>query len=103
MEKCRACVADLLGACHEDFCRTEREALAEEAERRATQHGHTLGEFVKSKGCPVWQAQCIHCGKSAVICIDPMPGEADIDGEAVSARCPAGRDSLKEARTTATD
>jgi len=91
MERCRDCVADLLGACRGEFCRIEREALIEEAERRARQHGHILGEFVKQEGCPVWQAQCIHCGQPVAICIDPRPGEEDIEGEAIFFKCPVGQ------------
>ena len=87
MEKCKGCVADVLGACQEDFCRPEREALAEEAERRARNLGHVLGDFVKSKGCPVWQALCIHCNKPVIIDLDPAPGQADIYGEAVVTAC----------------
>lgn len=99
MERCKGCVAELLGACREDFCRAEREALIEEAERRARQHGHALGEFVKSKGCPVWRALCIHCGKPVLINLDPVPGEADIYGEALFANCPTTRGRSKAAKT----
>lgn len=89
MEKCKGCVADVLGICQGDFCRAEREALIEEAERRARQLGHALSDFVKSKGCPVWRARCIHCDEPVAINLDPAPGEAAIYGEAVETGCAA--------------
>ena len=90
MEECKGCVADVLGACQGDFCRLERDALVENAQRLATLQGHVLGEFVKSEGCPVWQAVCARCGNTAIINIDPVPGEADLSGEALFAPCSRG-------------
>jgi hypothetical protein len=89
MITCKNCVVGLFGMCHNmEFCRLEREILMEQAQQSAEQRGHTLAEFVKVKGCAIWQAQCIRCDWLAAINLDPPPNEADIYGEAVTTACP---------------
>jgi len=87
MERCKGCVADVLGLCQGDYCRPERDALIENAEERAGERGHVLGAFGKLEGCPVWRAACLRCGQAVVINLDPRPGEADISGEALVSDC----------------
>jgi hypothetical protein len=87
MGGCRDCSVRLLGACHEDYCREEREALIENAVGIAEAHGHALSEFVRIKHHPVWQARCLGCGELARICLDPKPGELDVSGEACETGC----------------
>jgi hypothetical protein len=88
MSKCKDCAVGLLGVCNVDFCRAEREVLVEEVRRFAERHGHTLTEFIKVEGYPIWQARCVRCGLSAAINLDPLPNEAIIYGEALTADCP---------------
>jgi hypothetical protein len=84
---CKDCVVWLLTGCRTDFCRPEREWLVEEARQSAEQRGHTLIEFVKLKGRPIWQARCTHCGRLVAINLDPSPNESCIYGEAVTVNC----------------
>ena len=88
MAECKNCVVGILGACSFDYCRTEREILLEQALELTAQRGHTLSEFAKVKGSPIWQALCIHCRQPVAINLDPRPGELDISGGALAARCP---------------
>jgi hypothetical protein len=84
---CKDCVVWLLSGCRTDFCLPEREPLMEKARQSAEQGGHTLTEFVKLKGRPIWQARCARCGWLAAINLDPSPNEACIYGEAVVVSC----------------
>lgn len=84
---CRDCVVWLLSGCRTDFCWPEREPLMQKARQSAEQGGHTLTEFVKLKGHPIWQAQCARCGRLAAINLDPSPNEACIYGEVFTVNC----------------
>jgi hypothetical protein len=88
MAECKNCVVGILGVCSFEYCRTEREVLLEQALELTGQGGHTLSEFVKVKGYPIWQAHCLHCRQSVAINLDPRPGERDVSGRAISAPCP---------------
>ncbi len=88
MGKCRDCVASLLGVCRGDFCYAERVTLVERARRRAARLGHELGAFDKVTGRPTWEARCEHCGRRAVITIDPEPSQPALHGRALGATCP---------------
>lgn len=87
MAKCKNCVVGLFGACGPDYCSAEREGLIEEAQQSAGQHGHALTAFVKVKDYPIWKAECIRCGRSAAINLDPAQGEPDVYGEAATVDC----------------
>ena len=89
MARCKGCSVGLLGACGVDYCRQEREAMVEQAERLARQYGHALTSFSKVKRYPIWQARCVHCGQRVSLNLDPKPNEPDISGPVVEAECPA--------------
>ena len=89
MKRCRNCVTGLFWACGADYCYGERQGLIEEAQWQAEQRGHTLSAFAKDRGVPQWRARCTHCGREAVIRLDPAPDQADVYGEAVRTDCPA--------------
>ncbi|GEM_PF-2344740 len=91
MGRCRDCVVGLFGACgrNADYCRLERETLMDQARSVAGRQGHTLGEFVQVQGYSVWQAQCLECGQSALIDIEPATDSPAVYGEATANRCPA--------------
>jgi hypothetical protein len=88
MLRCKNCVVGLLGVCSEDYCLPEREWPTAEARRSAEEHGHTLTEFIKVEDHPIWQARCARCGRLAAVNLDPLPGEPDIYGEALTVNCP---------------
>ncbi len=86
--KCKDCVAWLLGGCGTaEYCRPERECLIEEARQLAEGGGHALAEFVHMKGRPVWQAECTRCGQLVGINLDPAPDEPCVYGEVLTAAC----------------
>jgi hypothetical protein len=85
-KECKNCVVGLFGVCN-DYCRPEREGLIEEAQQLAEQHGHSLGEFIKVKDHPIWEARCVHCGQMAAINLDPPVSQPDVYGTALSADC----------------
>ena len=87
MGGCRECAVGLLGACREDYCRSEREPLIEDASGLAAAHGHALSDFVKVSHRPVWQAHCLCCGRLVKINLDPVPNEPDVGGEACETDC----------------
>jgi hypothetical protein len=86
--KCKDCVAWLLGGCGTaEYCRPERECLIEEARDLAERGGHMLTEFVHVKGHPIWQAECTRCGQSVDINLDPEPDEACVNGDVLTVAC----------------
>ncbi len=89
MGSCRRCSAWHLGVCRDrNYCRAERESLMEGAQKLAEQRGHTLTEFVwVEQLLSILQSQCIHCGKTVVIDVNPGPGEKDMYGEALIIIC----------------
>jgi hypothetical protein len=87
MTRCKDCVVNLFGVCNPDYCYQERQGLVERAEDLAGQQGHTLTQFVKAKGLPIWHATCTRCGLRASICLDPQPGETDVYGAALTTPC----------------
>jgi hypothetical protein len=89
MRTCRGCVAGLFGVCPTDYCAPEREGLTEEAVRRSEERGHVLTAFSQVRGYPVWEAECLRCGQSVAICLNPVPGESDITGDAITHDCAA--------------
>jgi len=88
MGKCKDCLVGLFGACSGDYCRVERGILIEQAQHLAGQHGHVLGEFVKVKNRPIWEARCVQCGQGVAVTLDPAPGEPDVYGDALTTPCP---------------
>lgn len=88
MKKCKGCTAALFGPCH-DYCQAEREGLIEEAQRLATQGGHILGAFEHVEGYALWVARCAQCGRTAVVGLDPEPGQQALSGEALEKGCGA--------------
>lgn len=97
MSKCKDCVASLLGVCRGDFCLPERTALVERASRIADGLGHSLAEFSKVEGQPVWETRCERCGLHAVIGLDPEPGHPAITGGALTDDCLALESASSEA------
>jgi hypothetical protein len=89
-KRCKNCVAGLFGACGDDYCRTERQGLIEDARWTAEGRGHALEGFVKQKHVPVWTARCGRCGRSVTVRLDPAPGEPDLEGEALEVECVGG-------------
>ncbi len=87
--RCRDCVVGVFGACGGDYCAAERAGLIEQAQVAAEQRGHVLGEFVKVKGKPTWEARCRRCGRIAAICLDPEGPGQDLSGPALVDPCPA--------------
>ncbi|MFP4343080.1 MAG: hypothetical protein ACLFU8_00170 [Anaerolineales bacterium] len=90
MQKCKDCVVGLLGVCRLDYCRPERQVLIAQALELAEDRGHTLAEFVKVDGCPIWQTRCDRCGREAAINLDPPRGSFPVYGEALKESCGAG-------------
>lgn len=86
--RCKDCVVGMLGACGGDYCAAERAGLIEQAQAAAEQRGHVLGEFVKLKGRPMWEARCRRCGRTATICLDPEEAGQDLTGPALVEACP---------------
>ncbi len=89
MGSCRKCSVWHLGVCTDmDYCRAERESLMEGAQQLAEQRGHALTAFVRvEQGLSIFQCQCMHCGKTVVIDVNPDPGEKDMYGEALIIIC----------------
>jgi hypothetical protein len=94
MPRCKNCIVGLLGACGDDYCRSERESLIAQAREAAKQHGHKLGEFTKVKNYAVWQARCTQCGQMITINLNPESDEPDICGDAVTVECPKSEGEL---------
>jgi len=86
MRKCRGCTITFLGRCR-DFCRDERDGLEELARERASELGHSLGEFTHVEGYAEWTASCTRCGRQVSVRLDPAPGQKAVEGDAVSTKC----------------
>ena len=89
MGSCRNCSAWHFGVCRDlNYCRAERESLMEGAQQLAEQRGHTLTEFARVElGLSIFQSQCIHCGETVIIDVNPGPGEKDMYGVALTTYC----------------
>ncbi len=88
MRRCKGCVNRQLGPC-QDYCYDERQGLIEWAQARSATLGHELGSFMQIPGYAVWVAHCIHCGRSAMVRLDPVEGKDAVDSEATQIPCPA--------------
>ena len=88
MAKCKNCTVSIFGMCHHDtFCQPERKPFYTQAREAAQRQGHTLGEFAKQEGVATWRAQCVRCGLSAGINLNPAPGEQPVFGDALTTPC----------------
>jgi hypothetical protein len=78
-----------MGACRNtDYCKDEREALAEEALAQARARGHDPGHLTRlQKGLSVFQTFCARCGRSLGIDVNPAPGELSVFGDALTTDC----------------
>lgn len=88
MGLCRVCAAGVPGECAgAKGCETQRENLIEEANLIVGSLGHSVSEFTKRNGTPVWQARCHICGREVEVSLDPANTRDSIFGEATYAAC----------------
>lgn len=89
MGSCRECPVWQFGVCRDrNYCRAEREALMEVAQRLAEQRGHSLTEFARIEhDSSIFACECIDCGKKVAVDTNPGPDEKDMYGEALTGNC----------------